>query len=229
IQDLLKHIGLEDKAGHYPHQLSGGQQHRVALARALAPSPKILLLDEPFAHLDPDSRVRLRRDTLQLIREEGVTALMVTHDASEALQMGDTIVLMDASAQIRQQGTPHDLYHHPVDQFAALALGDMNLLKATSDGREIRSCLGRFAVDTNKTGSILAGFRPYDLHIDPQPSEVMGKIEHVLCTGPQDQLLLTLNCGEGVQAVVPHDHHYQPGDQVSVRANPERIHVFEAD
>jgi iron(III) transport system ATP-binding protein len=216
VAELLAHIGLEEKAGHYPHQLSGGQQHRVALARALAPTPRLLLLDEPFAHLDPDSRTRLRRETLKLIRGEGVTALMVTHDATEALQMGDTIILMDDTAHIRQQGTPHDLYHHPVDQFAALALGEMNLLSAESDGRSVRSCLGRFDVDSNLSGKVLAGFRPYDLHIGTEASDVRGVVEEVLCTGPQDQLMLKLACGD------------QPGDEVSVRANPERIHLFEA-
>lgn len=97
---LLEHIGLSDKSHAYPHELSGGQQHRVALARALAPSPRLLLLDEPFAHLDPALRLQLREQTKALAIREGVSCLMVTHDHEEAAQVADVIFQMDGQGKL---------------------------------------------------------------------------------------------------------------------------------
>jgi len=108
----LAKVGLEGIGTRYPHELSGGQQQRAALARAMAPGPRVLLMDEPFASVDIVLRRKLRRDCRILLREAGATVVLVTHDPAEALDIADRIAVM-AAGRIVQFGTPHDLHHTP--------------------------------------------------------------------------------------------------------------------
>jgi iron(III) transport system ATP-binding protein len=108
----LSRVGLEDRADDYPHMLSGGQQQRVALARTIVPRPGIVLLDEPFSGLDSRLRDRVRQETLQILSEAGVTVLMVTHDAQEALICGDRIALV-SNGRVVQDGTPNEIFNAP--------------------------------------------------------------------------------------------------------------------
>ena len=108
----LARVGLAGMGGRYPHELSGGQQQRAALARAMAPQPHVLLMDEPFASVDIVLRRKLRRDCRILLREAGATVVLVTHDPAEALDIGDRIAVM-AAGRIVQFGTPEELHHAP--------------------------------------------------------------------------------------------------------------------
>lgn len=125
--ELLTLIGLPEAGGKYPAQLSGGQQQRVALARALAPSPSLLLLDEPLSALDARLRVRLRHEVRSLHRRLRVTTMLVTHDQEEALTMADRIVVMN-KGEIEQIGTPMEVYRSPLTPFVADFVGEMNFL-----------------------------------------------------------------------------------------------------
>ncbi len=127
VEELLTLIGLSDSGGKYPAQLSGGQQQRVALARALAPSPSLLLLDEPLSALDARLRVRLRHEVRSLQRRLRVTTMLVTHDQEEALTMADRIVVMNRG-EIEQIGTPMEVYRAPRTPFVADFVGEMNFL-----------------------------------------------------------------------------------------------------
>lgn len=127
VQEMLDLVGLGHLAKRYPSQLSGGQQQRVALARALAPSPTLLLLDEPMSALDARIREQLRIDLRQLQRKLGITTLMVTHDQEEAMMMADRIAVMD-QGRIQQFDTPQNLYRHPANAFVADFIGDSNCL-----------------------------------------------------------------------------------------------------
>jgi len=129
VQELLELVGLPDQGAKYPAQLSGGQQQRVAVARALAPSPKLLLLDEPLSALDAKVRVHLRHEIAQLQRRLGVTTIMVTHDQEEALTMADRIVVMNHGV-IEQVGTPREVYRSPASAFVADFIGTMNFIPA---------------------------------------------------------------------------------------------------
>jgi iron(III) transport system ATP-binding protein len=120
---LLEQVGLADRADSWPAELSGGQQQRVALARALAPEPTVLLLDEPFSGLDAALRWRLREETRQLLTQRSVTTVVVTHDAEEAMHLGDHLVLL-RDGQVLQQGSGEDLWRRPVDPFVAGFFGD---------------------------------------------------------------------------------------------------------
>jgi iron(III) transport system ATP-binding protein len=129
VSELLEMVGIAHLAARLPHELSGGEQQRVALARALARRPQALLLDEPFSSLDATLRARVREEVHTLLREQGVTTVLVTHDQEEALSLADTVaVLRDGT--IIQQGSPAQLYEEPVDERLARFLGAVNLLDA---------------------------------------------------------------------------------------------------
>ena len=115
VQQMLDTVGLGAAGGRYPHQLSGGQQQRVALARALAPSPRLLLLDEPFSNLDIELRERLGTELRALLRAAGTTALLVTHDQHEAFAIADQIGVM-SEGRIQQWDSAYRLYHEPANQ-----------------------------------------------------------------------------------------------------------------
>jgi putative spermidine/putrescine transport system ATP-binding protein len=129
VAEMLNLIGLPDLGGRYPFQLSGGQQQRVALARALAPSPQVLLLDEPLSALDAKIRVSLRQEIRAIQRALGITTIFVTHDQEEALSMSDRIVVMNGGVA-EQVGEPFDIYNRPASRFVATFVGTLNVLDA---------------------------------------------------------------------------------------------------
>ncbi|MEN2470207.1 ABC transporter ATP-binding protein [Burkholderia sp. GS2Y] len=118
VADMLELVGLADSGGAYPHELSGGQQQRVALARALAPSPELLLLDEPFSNLDVDTRERLAFELRDILKRTGHTAILVTHNQAEAFAIADRVGVMK-DGQLAQWDTPYALHHHPASPFVA--------------------------------------------------------------------------------------------------------------
>ncbi|WAC44422.1 ABC transporter ATP-binding protein [Pseudomonas sp. SL4(2022)] len=134
VKQVLELVELNDFAERYPHQLSGGQCQRVALARSLVTRPRLLLLDEPLSALDARIRKHLREQIRSIQQELGLTTIFVTHDQEEALVMSDRIVLMNAG-KIVQSGNAESLYSAPVDAFAAGFIGNYNLLDADAASR----------------------------------------------------------------------------------------------
>jgi iron(III) transport system ATP-binding protein len=132
VADMLQLVRLPHVGRRYPHELSGGEQQRIALARALAPEPSVVLLDEPFASLDMTLRDEVRVDVVSALHARGAAAIVVTHDRDEALLLGDRVAVMNAG-RIVQVGTPVEVYERPVDRFVALFLGPVTFLDA-SDG-----------------------------------------------------------------------------------------------
>ncbi|MEM8507308.1 MAG: ABC transporter ATP-binding protein [Bacteroidota bacterium] len=122
VQEVLALVGLQDLGHRYPHQLSGGQQQRIALARALAPKPKVLLLDEPFSNLDASLKHHLRSELFQIIRKSNVTALFLTHDTQDAMVVSDSIVVLQ-NGEILQGGTAKDLFENPNNLYIAALFG----------------------------------------------------------------------------------------------------------
>ena len=127
VDEMLDLVGLSGYDGRYPHELSGGERQRVALARALAPRPALLLLDEPFASLDPNLRSRVRDDVAAILRSTRTPAILVTHDQNEALAVGDRVAVMQAG-QIVQIDTPERVFHEPVNRFVAAFMGEASFL-----------------------------------------------------------------------------------------------------
>jgi iron(III) transport system ATP-binding protein len=142
----LERVGLAHYAGEYPHILSGGEQQRVALARAIAPRPSVLLMDEPFSGLDSRLREQMREETLAILHETRATAIVVTHDAEEAMRMGDRVALM-RQGRVVQTGKALDLYRAPKDILAARTLSELNELAARVEGGGAATPLGRFAAN----------------------------------------------------------------------------------
>lgn len=169
VEELLALVDLSGQANKYPAQISGGQQQRVALARALAPSPQLLLLDEPLSALDAQVRLHLRDQLRRLQRNLGVTTAMVTHDQDEALSIADRIVVMNRG-MIEQVGTPEEVFLKPASQFVAGFLGDMNFLTAVIEDPQTATVNGvKIRLDTPCDMSVGSparlGIRPPDIEV----------------------------------------------------------------
>lgn len=132
VRELIKLVGLEGLEKRYPSQLSGGQRQRVAFARALAPNPQVLLLDEPFAAIDAKIRQELRSWLKEMIGKLGITSIFVTHDQDEAIEVADEIIITNAG-RIEQKGTPIGVYRNPETAFAASFFGQPSVLKDADD------------------------------------------------------------------------------------------------
>jgi iron(III) transport system ATP-binding protein len=152
VAELLRLVGLEGLERRMPYELSGGQRHRVALARALAPRPAVLLLDEPFAALDANLRADLRAQVRDVLRAAGTTALLVTHDQTEALSMADQVAVM-AGGRIAQAGTPQEVYTEPVSPTVAAFVGDAVLLPGRWRSGTVRCALGEVAASGPRRGA----------------------------------------------------------------------------
>ena len=157
VAEVLQLVELNDFAKRYPHQLSGGQCQRVALARSLVTRPRLLLLDEPLSALDARIRKHLREQIRNIQRELGLTTIFVTHDQEEALVMSDRIFLMN-QGRIVQSGNAQTLYAAPVDVFAAGFIGNYNLLDAATASRLLqRPVTSRIAIRPETLGLSLQG------------------------------------------------------------------------
>ena len=179
IEALLARIRMRHLAHSYPHTLSGGEQQRVALVRALAPRPRVVLLDEPFSSLDASLRAGLREETVRILKDAGVTVLMVTHDPEEALLTADRIVLMRDGSMV-QSGTPDRLYAAPVDAFTAAFFGAVNRVSGTVSGAEIRTRLGPVANPGFRDGApVEVLIRPDGLTLAPTGAALPGPEMHV--------------------------------------------------
>jgi iron(III) transport system ATP-binding protein len=142
--NALGRVGLQHYARSYPHVLSGGEQQRVALARALAPRPAVLLMDEPFSGLDSRLKDSVRAETLDVLRQSRATAIVVTHDAEEAMRMGDRIALLK-DGRLVQAGSAENLYLNPVNLFAAGFFSELNLFQGRARGGVADVAVGRVA------------------------------------------------------------------------------------
>ncbi|WP_138494172.1 sulfate/molybdate ABC transporter ATP-binding protein [Paenibacillus pinistramenti] len=132
VMELVELTGLKGFEKRLPHQLSGGQRQRVAFARALAPSPQLLLLDEPFAAIDAKIRQELRSWLRELIEEVGITSIFVTHDQEEAIEVADEIMIIN-QGRLEQKGTPWEIYKQPVTPFVATFVGESNLVERAGE------------------------------------------------------------------------------------------------
>ncbi len=214
VSEVLDLVGLTGYEARFPHELSGGEQQRVALARALAPSPDVVLLDEPFSNLDAPQRERMRRELKKIIRSAGVTAMLVTHDQSEALAIADEIAVMRDGA-IRQVGTPGSVYRSPVDPWVAGFLGDAILLPGRVERGFIATPIGPVETD-------LADGRSAEVMIRPEwisptvVDEGQGTVVDTEFYGHDQRVEIELRDGDMVEALVPSLRSIRVGDMVDL-------------
>jgi len=176
--ELLDLVGLDGLGGRFPHELSGGQQQRVALARALAPEPGVVLLDEPWSNIDPLLRGAMRAELAAILREVGVTVVLVTHDREEAFSMADRIAVMRAGAVV-QSGSPESLYLQPADHWTAEFVGAANFLTGRLHGDMVETAVGRFpTLAPGGATDVEVVVRPELVGLAPDPAgaaEVVGR------------------------------------------------------
>ncbi|MEA3276341.1 MAG: ABC transporter ATP-binding protein [Pseudomonadota bacterium] len=232
VAGLLRLVELEHASKQYPHELSGGMQQRVAVARAMAPRPDILLLDEPFSSMDAELREQLAREVRDLLKRDGITAILVTHDQLEAFAMADQIGVL-GDGRLRQWGSGFDLYHEPVDRFVADFIGQGVMLPGcvVDDMRvetELGFVSGRFphGLTAGRKAEIL--LRPDDLiHDDASPlrAEVVSRAFR----GAEYLYTLRLNSGNRVLCLVQSHHNHAPGEMIGIRLEMEHLVVFPTD
>ncbi|WP_353951871.1 ABC transporter ATP-binding protein [Knoellia sp. S7-12] len=168
VREVLELVHLAHVVDRYPHELSGGEQQRVALARALAPRPAVVLLDEPFSSLDESLRARVRTDTVDVLRATGTTAVLVTHDQTEALTVGDRIGVMREGV-IEQLGCPDEVFDRPVSRFVASFMGDADFLPASLGADGLACELGLVSPRTD-VGVAEVVLRPHEVALTPVAS-----------------------------------------------------------
>ncbi|MEN9775899.1 MAG: hypothetical protein RL322_2969 [Pseudomonadota bacterium] len=240
VRALLELVGLEGLANRYPHELSGGQQQRVALARALAPSPALLLLDEPFSNLDPELRERLALDLRVLLKQAGTTALLVTHDQNEAFALADSVCVMSAG-RIVQWDSPYELYHRPrtreVADFVGLGAFLPGQIVRSQDDLTIRIELGDLPIRSDEEeasaashadaeGAVTVLLRPDDVvHDDSSP--VHATVVRKAFRGAQFLYTLRLPSGSTLLALVPSHHDHPVGEQIGIRFDADHVVTFE--
>jgi len=218
VEAVLQRVGLGPWIDQMPHFLSGGQQQRVALARALAPNPSIVMLDEPFSNLDPALRMQVRADVRQILRDAGVTAVLVTHDQEEALSIADRIaVLFDG--KIAQYATPEEVYDRPASREVAAFIGDAQFLPGTATGERVETALGSLALAEPAEGDVDVLIRPEMLRlsadVDSGPG-TSGTVRSRRFFGRDQQVDIELPDGTALTARVPTLRHYTEGERVSV-------------
>lgn len=223
-KEMLNLIELQGFENRMPNQLSGGQQTRVALARALAIKPTIVLLDEPFSALDATLRGDLRSDVIDLLRASNTTAILVTHDREEALVSADVVALM-RSGKIIQQGSPEEVYSEPISPAIAISTGDALVLDATKLADGSTSYLFN---SSSQSPAIEAGhivIRPEEIKLNRQLSAAAptGRIMHIDYYG-HDAMVSVDIAGQSIKVRIPGPFDYVVGEDVSVNhAGPVRF------
>lgn len=227
--DWLGKVALANKSQAYPHELSGGQQQRVALARAMAPEPDLILLDEPFSSLDVDLRERLATEMRDILKHNGVTALLVTHDQFEAFAISDHIGVMN-DGNIVQWDTPYDLYHQPINRYVADFIGRGVFVKgAIQDNAMVEIELGKLKLDNDHhdpIGKIVdVLLRADDIQHD-DASPLLAEVIRKTFRGADFLYTLKLSSGQEVFAYVPSHHDHHIGEKIGIRLGADHVVTF---
>ena len=238
VAELVALTGLSGLQRRMPHELSGGQQQRVALARALAPDPALVLLDEPFSSLDATLRSQLRGEVREILRAAGATAVFVTHDQAEALEISDRVAVMRAG-RIEQVSSPDEIYLRPTNRFVAGFVGEANLLPGEVRGGEVRTIVGRFR---SPDGGFAEGdraevlLRPEQLHMlpvdrlqKPPRAEQVLRIVRRVFHGSEVHHVLRSTGGLEFEAATPSSAALEVGTEVIAHARAREVPVYRTD
>ena len=236
VDELLQIVHLTSLSKQYPHELSGGQQQRVALARALAPRPALMLLDEPFSNLDVSLRQQLSMEVRNILKNQGITAILVTHDQAEAFAIADEIGVM-YQGEIQQWDTAFNLYHRPINRFVADFIGqgvflpgkiiddqhveiELGILKNTVSQQWEPGCK-KYAQDC--VVDVL--LRPDDIVYDDS-SLMRATVVYKAFLGAEILYTLCLTSGAKVLSLIPSHHNHMIGQEIGIRLEIDHIVAF---
>ena len=234
IAELVRLTGIEGLEHRRIDQLSGGQRQRVALARAVAVRPSVLLLDEPLTALDAALRERLRGDLNRMLRTLGITAIYVTHDQSEAMALGDRIVVMRKGA-IAQIGTPREIYFTPADRFVAEFVGAANIVRGDRKNGALALPGGVLSIPAGESfaganGTVIAMIRPESLRIIAADNAgLRGRVDSVSFVGDRQRVSITGAADNAIIVDAPNSVPIKPGDRVGLAADPGAIRLLPGD
>lgn len=232
-EEVMADFDILPFAQNYPSELSGGQQQRVALARAVCPAPDLVLLDEPFSGLDTRLRERIRDRLLHVLREKNIAALMVTHDAEEAMFMSDKIVVLERG-NIAQIGSPLDVYRAPKSSFVATFFGEANQFSAKVEKGVVNTVLGEIQADGFEDGqTVEVVIRNENLNVFDAPvqdaSEVSFTVLETHLLGSSTLIHLSDrddDRGYHLHARIPGLNYFEIGSKVYLSASPNDIYIF---
>jgi iron(III) transport system ATP-binding protein len=232
VSHMLEVVGLGALGKRFPHELSGGQQQRVALARALTAQPEAILLDEPFSNLDVDTRERLSLEVRDILKNEGITGLLVTHHQDEAFALGDHVGIMN-QGRIQQWDTPFNLYHEPQNRFVADFIGQGSFIKGRmidtdTVQTELGALSGNRAYHWDKNSEVEVLIRPNDIVHDTN-SPLQGLVTQKAFKGAEVLYTLALASGKTVLSLFPSHLDYRIGQRVGIRAEMLHMVFFPAD
>ena len=227
VAQLLELTGLAGLGGRYTHELSGGQRQRVALARSLAPSPQVVLLDEPFSNLDADLREELRGETKRILKEQGATTILVTHDQEEAFSLSDKVGVLNKGT-LEQEGTPAEIYHHPRSKFVADFVGKADFIDGQIKNGTVSSAFGSFALPDNLTqevGQVELMVRPDDVLFNLDTTGE-ATITEACFLGASVLYRLQFGSGPSIHAIRPSTEISPVGARVRVELDARHIVIF---
>ncbi len=216
VQELLTLVGLPHLADKMPHMISGGEQQRIAVARALAPRPQLILMDEPFSNLDYQLRVQLRRDIRRILKQEGVAALLVTHDQTEAITFSDRVFLMYAG-ELVQTGVPEVVYRHPKNLWAASFVGEANFLEVSHASGSPETSLG--PLGASGVGSLARRLmvRPEEIRLEvpSRAEDARAVVREVEFSGPVKVVEIEMKDGQRLSVHTSPQSNWNPGEGVT--------------
>ena len=231
VNYLLELVSLEQYKDKYPHELSGGEQQRVALIRALAPSPDVLLLDEPFSNIDADIKEELVTDVRDLLKELSITSIIVTHDQYEAFNIADKVAIMN-NGKVEQVGNAYDIYHKPINKFVAdfIGLGVFIPITRNQNG-ELETPLG--LIEKNKlpqtnfdSKDLEMLLRPDDI-IHNDESDTMAVVVEKQFRGAEFLYKLLYNDQYSLLCFAPSHHNHKIGESIGIQLEMEHYVIFE--
>jgi putative spermidine/putrescine transport system ATP-binding protein len=227
VAEMMAMMRIEALADRAIDQLSGGQRQRVALARALAVRPRALLLDEPLTALDAQLRDALRVEIDQLLRRLGITTVYVTHDQTEAMSLGDRIIVM-SHGRVEQSGTPREIYHRPASAFVAGFIGTMNRLRGEMKDGGFVSAAGTLRWDQAPTTAAEVLFRPEDVRIaaEGEAAHLAGTVEAAFFLGDRTRLFVAVGDAQPLVVDSLARCTLEPGQPVRLQVDPRGLLVL---
>lgn len=236
VDEVLKAVRIDNLKDRMPQNMSGGQQQRIALARAIVIRPDVLLMDEPLSNLDAKLRIEMREVIREIQNEVGITTIYVTHDQEEAMAVSDRIAVMKDGC-IQQVGTPRSIYHRPANVFVANFIGTSNIVKGrlAVQGDAFRLSIGGYTVPVSNIDgrqaadkNVLVSVRPEEFVISQDQEGIQGEIASSTFLGTSTHYAVKLETGESVMIVEESTEtdYFRKGDKLRLTIKAEKVNVY---